>query len=187
MANQPVDHEANLRTEYECIHNTRFNITRIMIGWRNILIGGAVALVPISAFASGKFGWWVGWWIGWGFGLVLPLVWLHIDKRIDRDIVRLYPRLLELEQRLGMRFYSTYIIHNLNESISNARELKRDLLCNNVINYDLLMELVRKNPEDFVGTRGRLINRLIVVAYSVVGLTVGLIRSANMGWTNKYN
>ncbi len=176
---------ANFRVEYECIQNQRLYLTNVMRTWRQIMIGGALALIPLTAYASINFKGYglLLWGEGVTFGLIILFIWMYIDSQLDRDILQLYPKIIQLEETLGLSFYSTYIIQNLRESKRTKhivgqinRAFKQD-----EIDYDGLLQLFsisQDMPWEVVGSRGRNRHWLIVVAYFLLGI-IGFVVIAN--------
>ena len=141
------------------------------------MIGGALALIPLTAYASINFKAYglLLWGYGITFGLLILFIWLYIDSQLDRDILKLYPRIVQLEGILGLSFYSTYIIQNLRESKKTKhiagkinRAFKQD-----EIDYDGLLQLFSSSqdkPWEVVGSRGRNRHWLIILAYFLLGI-----------------
>ena len=68
----------NFRIEYEAVQNQRLYIANIMRNWRQIMIGGALALIPLTAYASINFKEYglLLWGEGITFGLIVLFIWI---------------------------------------------------------------------------------------------------------------
>lgn len=160
---QPDDQRANARLEYDLLHRARMNWTDAMMRWRQIVLPLVAAVVSFFIVLSTEY-WAVGWFIG---GLIL-LYWRYCENEIDTQIVRFYPRILELEKGLGMTFYSRYIFNNRNTQLRDVASLS-DVSSDASFNYDGLLEAATRHGKAFVGKRGHDWHNRAVLAYFVAG------------------
>ena len=158
------DPQANLRMECELIHKARMNWTDDMMRWRRISLPLCATIVSFFIVINLEL-----WSVGWFLGLCILLYWRRIEKHIDAQIVEFYPRILELEKELGMKFYSHYIFNNLNKQLPDA-EATPEYLTDGAFNYSGLLKLTEKHGAKFVCKRGHNIHFWLVVGYFVIGV-----------------
>lgn len=166
MANDP---QANQRLEYELAHRVCMNWADSIMRWRQILIPLAVAIIAFFLVLDIKL-----WFFGWILGLFLLLYWRYMERRIDGQIVALYPRIIELEKEIGARFYSQCIFNNLNRQLPEVEGMEQ-YLDDGTFNYDSLLGIIEEYGRRFIDPKNQNIQLWIVSVYATLGIIAGII------------
>lgn len=135
---------------------------------------------------------------GWGIFATVLIVWRLIVCHMDKQIVRMYPRMLELEQRLNWATHARYYYNNLSrharEYLAQRLEQAIDPKKEDYRRYEekakekgkdpysLLLEVWDKYQYKSVTSRGHDIQNIavimvIVIAFGVVSVLSNLIIS----------
>lgn len=196
-----------VREEYNQIVQRRSLFSGLIMDWLKVMI-------PVG---GGLFGFlsWLGYWLGqetstsyfwllpllgWLFFATPMFAWRIVAHHISRQITVMYPRMLELERRLGWSVDTVYFYNNLSEDgrqivlrcLPDLREHDRPER-RDYPRYEQLCRQMRLNPHDLllrvwqnlgyqsVGSRGHAPQDMAVYVVSIVALAIGSILAWNLG------
>ena len=144
--------------EYEQLHRLRELWSRAIMIWGQIFIPLGAAIIAFFVTQIPDFanrGWTTPFlFIGWALFSVCMMYWRWIVHQIDRQIVGLYPRMLELEKERKMETQTAYYYRNLNKKSIRHLASKLGIPFDELKNQDF-REFKRKvgqkgDPHDFL-------------------------------------
>jgi len=189
--------------EYEQLHRLRELWSRAIITWAQIFVplGAAIIAVFVSqlpSFADRGLGTHFLL-VGWVLFSSCIICWRCIAHRIDKQIVGMYPRMLELEKKSGMETQTAYYYRNLSRESKNYLADKLNIPFNEIKNqdfrgfkrkvsqkgnaYDFLLEVWDKFRRKSVTCRGHVSQDGVGVAL-IVGSLIAIILVSKLGWFN---
>jgi len=105
--------------EYEQLHRLRELWSRAIMTWDQIFIPLGAAIIAFFVTQLPDFanrGWATPFlFIGWALFSLCMIYWRWVVHQIDKQIVRMYPRMLELEKERKMETQTAYYYRNLNK------------------------------------------------------------------------
>lgn len=130
--------------------------------------------------------------LGWGIFAISVVTWRLVVHHIDRQIVGMYPRMLELEQQTRMETFATYYYNNLRPDVRrwllsqqrlgftdfdgwDYRRYRREVLQKCPDQYQPLLEVWDKFGNESVTDRGHGVQDIAVGLITIAGLTVALL------------
>jgi hypothetical protein len=111
------ERQGNL-AEYEQIRNLRGLWSGAIMDWMKVgvPVGGALfgffSFLSTTTLDNWKYSWLLPI-LGWLIFVIPMILWRVVAHHIDQQIVEMYPRMLELEEKLGWVTHATYYYHNL--------------------------------------------------------------------------
>ncbi|HEC93042.1 MAG TPA: hypothetical protein ENI51_08650 [Candidatus Atribacteria bacterium] len=188
--------------EYEQLQRLRELWSRAIMTWGQIFIPLGAAIIAFFVTQLLDFanrGWATPFlFIGWTLFSLCMIYWRWIVHQIDRQIVGMYPRMLELEKERKMETQAAYYYRNLNkksikylankleipfEELKNKdfREFKRKVAQKGDNPYDFLLDVWDKFLYDSVTSRGHSFQDW-VVGILIVVLLITIIVGSKLGW-----
>ena len=189
--------------EYEQLQRLRELWSRAIMIWGQILIplGAAIIAFFISQLPNViDRGWGTAFLIiGWVLSSFCLVFWRFMVLHIDKGIVKLYSRMLELEKENDMETQAAYYYRHLNTASINYLANRLGINCSELKNRDF-RDFKRKiaqkgDPRDFllevwdrflhksVTIRGHWIPNLAVAAF-IVGFFMVIIVGSKLCWFN---
>ncbi len=189
-----MDEHERILNEYNQIQQNRRLFSTLIMDWLRVMIpvgGGLFGL--FSYFAQGPFASLCGSWLlpllGWLFFAVPMFTWRIVVHHISRQITAMYPRILELKQRLGWSVDTVYYYNNLSAAgrqildnylagLPNLPErqnyplYRRACGQNRVDPHGLLLHVWEQQGYHSVGSRGHAPQDVAVYLVSIVALII---------------
>jgi hypothetical protein len=194
-----MDGYETIRSEYNQLQQHRSLFSGLIADWLKVMI-------PVGGGLFGFFSWLGRWseqgtsppyfWflplLGWLFFAVAMFAWRIVAHHISRQITVLYPRMLELEQRLGWSVDTIYYYNNLSPGgrrilqgflpqlpdqpeRRNYRLYTQACGAAGVDPHGLLLHVWEQLGYQSVGSRGHAPQDVFVYITSVVSLVIALI------------
>jgi len=188
--------------EYEQLQRLRELWSRAIMTWGQIFIPLGAAIIAFFVSKLPDFanrGWVTPFlFIGWALFTLCMAYWRWIVHQIDRQIVGMYPRMLELEKERKMETQTAYYYRNLSkkslkhlanklkfpfDELKNTdfREFKRKVAQKGDNPYDVLLDVWDKFLYDSVTSRGHSFQDWVVGILMVVFL-IAIIFGSKLGW-----
>jgi hypothetical protein len=149
-----------LRLEYETIQKFRLHLSSGIYRWNQILFPLALTLLGLSLIYSIE-----NWFYGFLVSTLLLVFWKVICHYLDKEIVNLYPRIIELEEKLGFEFTSRYYQRHIRDNM--------ELAAKEELPYKELIEHAKKKKK--ISSRGHLIFDIFVASFIIVGIVIKLV------------
>ena len=190
-----MDGYEQARDEYQQIQQLRSSWSGFIMGWLGVMvpIGGALFGFFSYLGQTGKvpsLPWsWLLPILGWLIFVILMFTWRIVVHHIDRQIVGMYPRMIELEQRLGWSVNTIYYYNNLSRAgrqilqrflphLDDLPERRNYLLYRQACErrgidpHGLLLNAWEEEGYQSVGSRGHTVQDFAVFFVSIAALVI---------------
>ncbi len=167
--------------EYRYLQNLRESWARSITIWNQIFIplGAGILAFFLSQIKNFGNSYYIFLFLGWGFFSLCLLYWRWVVHHIDKQIVNLYPRIIELEKELKIEIYTAYFYKNLSKrsikylseklKIPQSELRKKDFRYFKKISqptfnhYDLIIEVWDTYFFKSVSSRGHLFQDILTI------------------------
>lgn len=187
--------------EYEQLHQLRELWSKAVMTWAQIFVPLGAAIIAFFVIQLPDFadrGWAIHFlFIGWFLFFLCMVYWRLVAHHIDRQIVGMYPRMLELEKEKGMETQTAYYYRNLNKKsikyLANKLGVKFNELKNRNFRQFKSKAALKGDPHDFVldvwdkflhksvKSRGHM-PQDVIVGILIVVLPVAIIFASKFCW-----
>ncbi|WP_456400579.1 hypothetical protein [Persephonella sp.] len=167
--------------EYRYLQNLRESWARSITIWNQIFIplGAGILAFFLSQIKNFGNSYYIFLFLGWGIFSLCLLYWRWVVHHIDKQIVNLYPRIIELEKELKIEIYTAYFYKNLSKrsikylseklKIPQSELRKKDFRYFKKISqptfnhYDLIIEVWDTYFFKSVSSRGHLFQDILTI------------------------